>query len=120
EVRRLCDDAALGVELALREAEFHDDRLVKALLVSELRRSVSRTFTAAGYPGPQGHGFGCGHAHGRGHGHRHHEGHGGGQRWPQDLYGYTSPHGPVGPPPDGARPIERQGGSCCNCNCETP
>ncbi|MFW5415617.1 regulator [Nocardiopsis sp. CNT-189] len=49
--RGLCDDAVLGVSLALREAEFADDRLVHALLVHELRRAVERTFAHAGYPG---------------------------------------------------------------------
>jgi hypothetical protein len=44
EARRLCDDAAYGVRLALREAEFTDERLVHVLLVHELRRAVDRTF----------------------------------------------------------------------------
>ena len=48
EVRRLCDDAVHGVRLALREAEFADDRLVHLLLVHELKRSVDRAFRAAG------------------------------------------------------------------------
>lgn len=63
--RELCDDAVLGVRLALEEAEFADDRLVHALLVHELGRAVDRTFTKAGYPqGPQPHGHGPGHPHG--------------------------------------------------------
>jgi hypothetical protein len=53
-VRDLCDDAVLGVGLALREAEFTDDRLVRALLERELRRAVGRAFAHGGYPG-QGH-----------------------------------------------------------------
>jgi hypothetical protein len=50
-VRALCDDAVLGVSLALADVEFSDDRLVHRLLTGELRRAVSRTFTRAGYPG---------------------------------------------------------------------
>ncbi|MDA0567297.1 DUF5685 family protein [Streptomonospora sp. S1-112] len=70
EVRRLCDDAVLGVRLALEEAEFTDDRLVHALLVDELARSVARTFARAGHPGG-GHPHGPGHGHGHGPGHAH-------------------------------------------------
>ncbi|MDT0444199.1 DUF5685 family protein [Streptomyces johnsoniae] len=44
EVRRLCDDAALGIRLALAEAHFDDDRLLHLLLDHELRRAVDRTF----------------------------------------------------------------------------
>jgi hypothetical protein len=44
EARRLCDDALLGIRLALGEAEFRDSRLVHALLVHELTRSVHRVF----------------------------------------------------------------------------
>jgi hypothetical protein len=47
EARRLCDDALLGIKLALDEAQFTDDRLVRALLVAELTRSVHRTFARA-------------------------------------------------------------------------
>jgi hypothetical protein len=50
EARRLCADAAGGIRLALADAEFTDRRLVDALLVSELRRSVRRTFGDA-HPG---------------------------------------------------------------------
>jgi hypothetical protein len=46
EAHRLCKDAALGIELALRDVEFTDDRLVRRLLQEELRRSVHRTFAA--------------------------------------------------------------------------
>ena len=48
EARRLCDDALLGIKLALSEAEFTDARLVHALLVHELARSVRRVFAPAG------------------------------------------------------------------------
>jgi hypothetical protein len=44
EARRLCDDALLGIKLALSEAEFTDARLVHALLIRELARSVRRVF----------------------------------------------------------------------------
>jgi hypothetical protein len=47
EARRLCDDALLGIKLALNEAEFTDARLVHTLLVHELARSVRRVFAAA-------------------------------------------------------------------------
>jgi hypothetical protein len=45
EARRLCDDALLGIKLALNEAEFTDARLAHALLVHELARSVHRVFS---------------------------------------------------------------------------
>jgi len=54
EARRLCDDALLGIKLALNEAEFTDDRLVHALLVHELARSVRRVFAGAAGPGALG------------------------------------------------------------------
>ncbi len=69
EARRLCEDALLGIRLALAETRFTDDRLVQALLVRELTRSVQRVFSpaAAGRPaqarsGPAGGtgGPGCG------------------------------------------------------------
>ncbi|MGQ0837774.1 DUF5685 family protein [Actinokineospora sp.] len=44
EARRLCDDAVLGVRLALRETEFADGKLVHALLAHELGTAVTRTF----------------------------------------------------------------------------
>lgn len=50
-VRALCDDAVLGMELALADVEFTDGRLVHQLLTGEVRRAVARTFTRAGYPG---------------------------------------------------------------------
>ncbi|MEV7098185.1 DUF5685 family protein [Amycolatopsis sp. NPDC051045] len=56
EARRLCDDAVLGVELALREAEFAEPALVHALLVHELRQAVRRAFGHGSFPGgPAGH-----------------------------------------------------------------
>ncbi|WP_436496529.1 DUF5685 family protein [Actinokineospora sp. HUAS TT18] len=44
EARRLCDDAVLGVRLALKEAEFTDGKLVHKLLAHELETAVVRTF----------------------------------------------------------------------------
>ncbi|MER6902073.1 hypothetical protein, partial [Amycolatopsis sp. NPDC000740] len=70
EAHRLCTDAVLGVELALREAEFADSALVHALLVHELRQAVRRAF-----------------------GHHHLQGHGPGQ------HGQQPPPGWIGPGP---------------------
>src|SRR5262249_50476840 len=53
-VRALRDDAVLGIELALADVEFTDDRLVRRLLVGEVRRAVSRTFSAAGHTAQSG------------------------------------------------------------------
>ncbi len=47
EVRRLCDDAAHGVRLALRDVDFVDGRLAHLLLAHELPRSVDRAFGAS-------------------------------------------------------------------------
>jgi hypothetical protein len=44
EARRLCDDAVLGIRLALGECSFADGSLVHALLVHELEASVVRAF----------------------------------------------------------------------------
>jgi hypothetical protein len=52
EARRLCDDALLGIKLALGEAEFTDVRLAHALLVRELTRSVHRVFARAAGTAP--------------------------------------------------------------------
>lgn len=48
-VRATCDDAVLGIELALADVEFTDGRLVHRLLTRELRRAVTRTFSGAGF-----------------------------------------------------------------------
>jgi hypothetical protein len=48
EARRLCDDAVLGIRLALRECSFADQALVHALLEHELEASVVRAFGHAG------------------------------------------------------------------------
>jgi len=85
--RELCDGAVLGVRLALDEAEFTDDRLVRALLVRELGRSVDRVFAQAGHrtPGP-------GHAH---HPHGPHQPQG--PHYPQGPHQPQGPHYPQGP-----------------------
>lgn len=44
EARRLADDALHGIRLALRDAEFVDDKLAHVLLAHELRTSVDRAF----------------------------------------------------------------------------
>jgi hypothetical protein len=44
EARRLCDDAVLGVRLALADVTFRDGRLAHALLVHELEQAVIRAF----------------------------------------------------------------------------
>ncbi len=54
DARTLCDDAVLGIELALAEVEFTDGRLARRLLTSEVRRAVSRTFGRAGYAARNG------------------------------------------------------------------
>ncbi|ONI71330.1 hypothetical protein ALI144C_51335 [Actinosynnema sp. ALI-1.44] len=66
EARRLCDDAMLGVRLALREAEFTDSKLIHVLLAHELDHAIKRAF---------------GDVHGPGNGHSH--GHPGGPQYPQ-------------------------------------
>ncbi|MFJ2559715.1 MULTISPECIES: DUF5685 family protein [unclassified Streptomyces] len=48
EARRLADDAVHGIRLALRDAEFTDDRLAHVLLAHELRASVDRAFGTPG------------------------------------------------------------------------
>ncbi|GAA1219137.1 DUF5685 family protein [Prauserella alba] len=69
EARRLCDDAVLGVRLALDQVSLTHRGLVHALLVHELERAVTRTFghagsgrDAAGHIDSGGHAGGTGHA----------------------------------------------------------
>jgi hypothetical protein len=54
DVRALCDDAALGIELALADVEFTDGRLAQRLLTGEVRRAIKRTFARAGYSAQSG------------------------------------------------------------------
>ncbi|MBN6051506.1 hypothetical protein JYK22_06120 [Nonomuraea sp. RK-328] len=44
EARRLCDDAAHGIALAVRDLELEERHLVEVLLGTEVRRAVARTF----------------------------------------------------------------------------
>jgi hypothetical protein len=63
EARRLCDDAALGIKLALKEVEFADDRLVHVLLVHEVQESIRRAFGESHGHGHGGRGGAGPHAH---------------------------------------------------------
>ncbi|MGW8527310.1 MULTISPECIES: DUF5685 family protein [Nocardiopsidaceae] len=128
--RELCDGAVLGVRLALEEAEFTDDRLVRALLVRELGRSVDRVFSQAGYPAPGPHGphhpQGP-HQHQAPGPHTPRYSHG-----PHDAYGVETPHRGGGHHHGGHGPGEgghgsgsgggkSGGGGCCDaCSCDTP
>jgi hypothetical protein len=58
EARRLCDDAVLGVRLALADVTFRDGRLVHALLVHELEQAVIRAFSHRGGDAKDGQGGG--------------------------------------------------------------
>ncbi|WP_017570436.1 DUF5685 family protein [Nocardiopsis halotolerans] len=104
--RELCDDAVLGVRLALEEAEFTDDRLVRALLVKELHRAVDRSFVHAGYPQEP-------HHHDP-HRRQHHPPH---QRRRGDDggYAYDEEYGGSGSGGGGDK-----GGCCRSCSCGTP
>lgn len=64
EARRLADDAVHGIRLALRDAEFVDDKLAHVLLAHELRTSVDRAFATTTACAHQGHGPGHGAGHG--------------------------------------------------------
>ena len=100
-VRTLCDDAVLGIELALAEVEFTDGRLPHRLLTREVRQAVSRTFKAAGFTARDG-----GTPHG-----------------PQEPinFGNQAPD-PYGSPdnPDAinqAGPVRGRGSTCSDCIC---
>lgn len=117
EARRLCDDALRGVRLALRDAEFADDKLAHVLLAHELRRSVDRAFATDV----------CSH---QGGGLLTEAGHPSGVRLtgsfgppPGNPYAPTGPSGPFGPPPP-EPPRDRRGlimgclvwaGLACTC-----
>lgn len=117
EARRLCDDALRGVRLALRDAEFADDKLAHVLLAHELRRSVDRAFATDV----------CSH---QGGGLLTEAGHPSGVRPtgsfgppPGNPYAPTGPSGPFGPPPP-EPPRDRRGlimgclvwaGLACTC-----
>jgi hypothetical protein len=59
QARRLCDDAVLGIRLALRECVFADGALVHALLVHELEHAVIRAFSHETREVSDGKGGGC-------------------------------------------------------------
>ncbi|WP_156687412.1 DUF5685 family protein [Mycobacterium sp. Marseille-P9652] len=108
-VRALCDDAVLGVGLALRDVEFTDDRLVQRLLTGELRRAVSRTFTRAGYPGGAPGESGDPNQRGTRRG----------QQEPINFGGQPEATGGPGETPDpGPRGRRRGGDSTCVCCCD--
>ncbi|AXK35543.1 hypothetical protein DVA86_25735 [Streptomyces armeniacus] len=134
EVRRLCDDAAHGVRLALRDAEFTDGRLAHVLLVHELPRAVDRAFgvTCAHGGAPHGvhggrgvhgaHGGAYGPGGGNPYGQQPPAGggnpyggdpYGGGNPYGGNPYGGGAPGGPGGPyggglgPGPGGRPPKR-------------
>ncbi|MFI6650582.1 DUF5685 family protein [Streptomyces sp. NPDC050529] len=118
EARRLCDDALRGVRLALRDAEFADDKLAHVLLAHELRRSVDRAFATdvcshqgGGLPTEAGHPSGGGHTGAFG-------------PPPGNPYAPTGPSGPFGPPQPPEPPRDRRGlvmgclvwaGLACTC-----
>lgn len=118
EARRLCDDALRGVRLALRDAEFADDRLAHVLLAHELRRSVDRAFATDV----------CSH---QGGGLLAEAGHPSGGRPagsfgppPGNPHAPTGPSGPFGPPRPPEPPRDRRGlvvgclvwaGLACTC-----
>lgn len=128
EARRLCDDALRGVRLALRDAEFADDKLAHVLLAHELRRSVDRAF-ATDVCSHQGGGLLTEDGHRSGGGLVTGAGHPSGARPtgsfgppPGNPYAPTGPSGPFGPPPE--PPRDRRGlvmgclvwaGLACTC-----
>ncbi|MDT0329990.1 DUF5685 family protein [Nocardiopsis lambiniae] len=118
--RDLCDGAVLGVRLALAEAVFTEDRLVRALLVRELGRAVERTFSRAGHH-PHGHPGRYGHP--PGHGHPGHHGadhpHGRRDRHRDGGTGHAGGPGP-GHPGGGDSGGHDKGGGSCRCSCQTP
>jgi len=107
QARRWCDDAVLGVRLALAEAEFSDSKLVHALLVHELGHAVQRTF---GHAGPGAHGqpppgwVGSGPAPQGSAPHQPYP--------PQTPPGQTGPGGPTEPPPPEEPSLDGKGGGC--------
>ena len=106
--RGLCEDAAWGVSLALTETEFTDDRLVRALLVTELRRAIERTFAHAGHGFPPA-------PHGPNQGGHHHDG-----SWHHSHHGRHVHGGSGGDGGHGPTPGSGESGRCSPCSCQTP
>ncbi|MFJ6659221.1 DUF5685 family protein [Streptomyces sp. NPDC091377] len=92
EARRLADDAAHGIRLALREAEFAEGRLAHRLLVHELPASIDRAFGTAS----------CGHP-----------GHAQGAHGAQGAFPSAPPGGPGAPQPP--EPPRRRRGTIEGC-----
>ncbi|MFK0246200.1 DUF5685 family protein [Amycolatopsis azurea] len=118
EARRLCDDAVLGVELALREVKFDQPKLVHALLVHELRQAVRRAFGHGSQQPPPGW-IGPG-PRPQGHPHQPQQPHQypqGGYQPPPPPQGAPGGGGPPQEPPKkgkhgGGGPVDGQGGAC--------
>ncbi len=115
EARRLCDDAVLGVELALREVRFDQPKLVHALLVHELRQAVRRAFGHGSRQPPPGW-IGPG-PRPQQHPHQPYPAHQGGYRPPPPPPGAPGGGGPPQEPPKkkrkhGGPPTDGQGGCC--------
>ncbi|MEU0951053.1 DUF5685 family protein [Streptomyces niveus] len=144
EARRLADDALHGIRLALRDAEFVDDKLAHVLLAHELRTSVDRAFGTSScshqgqasvqggggnpYGGQGGNPYGSNNPYGGGNPYDGGNPYGGGD--PGDPGGPGKPGGPGGPGGPGPDPLprpsrpERRGfwagcavaiGLCCTC-----
>ncbi|WP_117198955.1 DUF5685 family protein [Nocardiopsis sp. TNDT3] len=128
--RELCDDAVLGVRLALEEAGFVDDRLVRALLVVELRRAVDRVFAQGGYPHPgQHHNHQSHHqSHRQAHHQNPHQAHHQQppHQWGGDGHGaHSGRHGGgrgggSGGEGSGSGGARKRSGCCDSCSCDTP
>lgn len=91
EARRRCDDALLGLRLALAEIEFAQPALARALLGHEVRDAVDRTFILAGHHPPG---------------------------WQRPAYPGAKPPGtPPEPPPRPRGPLFCLAGTatCCTC-----
>ncbi|OBK46846.1 DUF5685 family protein [Mycobacterium sp. 1081908.1] len=101
EARALCDDAALGIELALADVEFTDGRLAQRLLTGEVRRAIKRTFSHAGYTAQSGTPRG--------------------QQEPINFGNQPGPGGPGEPEGDTPNPGKRKkgGDGGCLCCCES-
>lgn len=112
EARTLCDDAVLGIQLALADVDFTDGRLPKRLLTKELRRSVSRTFDPrSNYPNDP---------YGTPHGQQ--DGINFGPQGPQGFGNYPGAPGEL--PPE-MQPKPKRGcwdsctdACCCECECD--